>query len=144
MKIQEAKNNETRVCQLLNNIGKFELIDDEFSPYDIIGDFKGIKTFVEVKKRSHKWETFYIEKQKIDTIVSLMESQKDAVMGWLILSLAEGDFIYDIYQIKNFPIKDVLINKQTAIEFPKAGQKKILPVFEFPFDLHFNTLNKIQ
>ena len=144
MKIKEAKNNETRVCQLLNKMGKFELIDDEFCPYDIIGEFKGIKTYVEVKKRRHKWDTFYIEKQKIDTIVNLMENQKDAVMGWLILSLAEGDFIFDIYQIKNYPIKDVLMNTQTAIEFPKYGEKKILPVFEFPFDLHFNTLNKIQ
>jgi len=144
MKIKEAKNNETRVCGLLNKIGTFELIDDEFCPYDIIGEFKGIKTYVEVKKRRHKWDTFYIEKQKIDTIVNLMENQKDAVMGWLILSLAEGDFIYDIYQIKNYPIKDILMNTQTAVEFPKYGEKKILPVFEFPFDLHFNTLNKIQ
>lgn len=138
MKISKAKHNESEVCKRFNKIGVFQLMQDEFAPYDIEGFINSKKYLVEVKFRTKLWFDWVIETRKIDLLVKLAKEQKAVPI--LVMSVGNKHLVYDPYEIQKQPIINKTMNHQTAEEFKESGVKKLKKVYNFPFFLYFRTL----
>ncbi len=138
MKISKAKANEAEVCRRFNKIGAFNLIEDDFSPYDLEGYINSKKYLIEVKFRTKLWFEWVIETRKINTLIRLAKEQQAVPI--LVISVGDKHFIYDAYEIQKQPIINKTMNYQTAEEFEKSGVKKLKKVYKFPFFLYFRLL----
>lgn len=138
MKISFAKQNEKNVCEQFNKIGVFNVMEDDYSPYDIAGYIDNKKYLIEVKYRTKLWFDFIIETEKIDNLIKLAIEQSAKPI--LVVSVGDKHFVYDAYDIKKSSIINKTMNHRTAEEFEESGVKKLKKVYKFPFFLYFRVL----
>ena len=110
----------------------------DYSHYDLEGsscwDDDEMHTIVEVKeRRSNKWPTWYIEKQKMDSML-----KTDVDFRYLCIVCNNVYTVYNINDIIKCKTIHKSMNKTTAEGFDRQVEKVIKEVYEFPKKLkHF-------
>ena len=133
----KTKQTEKRCLDALLKYGDLKLSEDEFSPFDIYGYTKGIKTLIEVKERSEMWNRWFIEKQKIDNLRKLKHKTKDPLRIYLMIVVGNDGFLFkvdDIFQMGK--IERIRMNKQTSKDFPHSDIKIRKEIINFHHKLN--------
>ena len=136
---KKATANELRVKQLLESKWGYEVevSKNKYEVYDLYGTRGDEGALWEIKQRRQAWEELIIEESKIKKCLDIANKSDKFVSAYLVCSIDDTHYIYDMRKIKKNGRLDTLkCNATTAQGFRDRGKKVDKSVYYFKMDSH--------